>query len=298
MQAGLLVLAAALPLAAGDQPLNQVLSRVSEEAEVFRLTAPRLLAQEKLVQRTIKPPRRFRPRVGAGALAPPKPQYRTREVISEYAFGNFKESPGVLHEFRQVMSVDGRQLANIDKARETLTAGAHSADDRVKKRLLEKFEKYGLSGAAADFGQVLLLFTRQRLPDYTFTEERDGQVGADRARVLAFKQKSGSESLVIFRGRKALHQPLEGQLWVRADDSMPLRVVLTTSRMESGKSYTDEATVDYVLTPHGYVAPISVVHRGSIGSDVVVENTCEYTAFQVFKADAEVQFKGEAPLHK
>lgn len=291
MRAGLLLLLVALPsVARPDQPLEQALSRVSEEAEVFRQTAPKVLAQEKLVQRAIKPPRRFRPRLGTAALEPPKPQYRTREIISEYTFATLKNAPGALHEFRQVISVDNRRVLSPEKARRTLTSGIRSEDDRLKKRMLENFEKYGLTGAAADFGQILLLFTRRRLADYSFGWAGDGLIGADRARIIDFKQKGGDGSLVIFESRKALHQALEGQLWVRERDCLPLRIILRSQREDHGKPVRDEAQVDYVMTPHAYLAPASVTHREVWGPDLVVENVYRYSDFRIFQADAEVKF--------
>lgn len=291
MQAGILLLLAASVLSAADEALSRILDRVSEEAEVFRTTAPKTLAEEKLVQRSLKPPRRFRPRLGADAVAPPKPQYRTREVISEYGFAALKQTPGALHEFRQVISIDGRKVASPEKAHRRLLAGLRSDDDRAKQRLLEDFEEHGLRGAAADFGQVLLLFSRHRLADYQFTLSGRGQVGVDRATILSFKQIGGAGSLLIVGQRKVLHQPLEGQLWVSEKDSLPLRIVLASTRRDGQIEIREEATIDYLRTPLGYLAPASVVHREMSGNDLVVENRFEYSAFKIFKADADIKFK-------
>lgn len=294
MWAGPIILfACRLAGAAPDLPLQQLLSRVSEEAEVFQLMAPKTLSQETLVQRALKSPPRFRPRLGDAAAHPPKPQYRTREIISEYAFSTFKEAPNVLHEFRQVVSVDGRQITSREKARQTLAMGMRSDDDRLKKRLLETFEKHGLTGAATDFGQVLLLFTRRRLADYSFRYSGEGQIGADAARIVAFRQLGGAGSLLIFEKRKALHQPLEGELWIRRSDSLLLRVALRSLRKENNVAIRDEATVDYTMTPHGVVMPVSVVHRQSAGPDLVVENVFRYAPFRMFAADAEIKFTEE-----
>jgi hypothetical protein len=132
MRAGLLLLFALSTCASGPaQTLEQVLSRVSEKAETFHLAAPRLLAREKLVQRVLQPPPRFRPRVGNAALEPPKPQYRTRELISEYGFATFRDAPGALREFRQVVSADSRAVASPEKARRNLAQGLRSEDGSV-----------------------------------------------------------------------------------------------------------------------------------------------------------------------
>jgi hypothetical protein len=229
--------------------------------------------------------------MGNAALSPPKPQYRTREIISEYGFATLREAPGALHEFREVISVDNRQVVSAGKARENLASGLRSEDERARKRMLETFEKHGLTGAAADFGQVLLLFTRARLKEYSFGWAGSGQAGPERARIISFKQTGGKGALVIFAKRKAIHQPLEGFLWVRAKDGLPLRVVLSTQRQEHGRDLRDVAQVDYAMTPHGYLAPVSVTHRQTVGGDLVVENVYRYSAFRLFEADANVKFK-------
>src|SRR5262245_20621333 len=108
--------------------------RVAEEAEAFGKVARDVIAQETLQQRIRKAPTRFRPRVGASVMAPPKIEYQTRTIVSEYAFATFKDSPA-LHEFRQVVSVDGQALLKAEKARQSLTLGVRSQDDNVKKRM-------------------------------------------------------------------------------------------------------------------------------------------------------------------
>ena len=95
---------------------------------------------------------------------------------------------------------------------------------------------------------------------------------------------------MIIEKRKAIHQPLEGQLWVRASDGVPLRIVLVSEHDERGAAIRDESQVDYTMTPRGYLAPVSVVHRQTSGGQLVVEDVYEYSGFQMFQADAEVKF--------
>ena len=303
MRALLPVCAASLLTAAGlqgpppsrDGQIASILARVSEEAGVFQATAPKMISQETFQQRALKPPRRFRPRLGNAALQPPKPEYRTRTIVSEYGYSTFRDAPNALHEFRQVVSVDGRPLASQEKARRTLTMGLRSEDDALKKRMLEDFEKHGLVGAVTDFGQVLLLFGRRQLDDYTFRLEGDGMVGAEAATILHFEQRGGAGGLVIFEKRKAIHQPLEGQLWVRRADSRPLRVVLRTTTKDGDRVTRHEASVDYELSHHGVLVPVSVVHRQFVGSNLVVENVFRYSPFRLFSADTEMKFTDPAP---
>jgi hypothetical protein len=277
-------------LLAGDERLAVILGRLSEEAEIFAQMAPDMVAQETLKQRARKAPARFRPRAGKSVVQAPKPQYRSREIVCEYGYSAFREAPGVLHEFRQVVSVDGRRIASVEKARRTLSRGLRSDDDRLKKRMLEDFEKHGLIGAASDFGQVILLFGRRRLANYTFRIMGPGRIGADAALVVEFRQTGGSGSLLIFERRNALHQPLEGEIWVRQTDNLPLEVVLRSSRQQGGARIREEAKVDYVVSPHGALAPVSVVHREFAGDELVVENQYQYSSFRKFSSQSEIKF--------
>lgn len=296
MWAGLVLLGGAMlaggqtPSQMGDERLQAILSRVSEEAEVFLLAAPNLVGQETFQQRARKAPGRFRPRLGSAVMQMPKPRYSSREIVSEYGYSVLRGAPGQLHEFRQIVSIDGRQIRSAEKARTTLTLGLRSEDDRVKKRMVEDFKKHGLAEAAADFGPLLLLFGKRRLGNYSFGLSGSGRIGAEATLIVTFRQVGGTGSLLILEKRKALRQPLEGEVWVRQSDWLPLRIVLRSVRKEETYSVRDEATVDYVLSPHGVLVPVSVVHREFAGEELVVENLFRYSPFRKFTADTEIKF--------
>lgn len=270
-----------------------MVSRLSQEAEAFLNLAPQILAQETLQQKAVKAASRFRPRIGASALEKPKIQFQTREVISEYGYSTLQQSPNVLHEFRQVISVDGRKIATAEKARRTLTLGIKSEDDRMKKRMLEEFEKYGLIGAVVDFGQLIGLFSNRQIRNYEFTFGGGGRIGADTMLVLSYRQIAGPDILTIFRGREAIRQQLQGEVWFRQPDGLPLRITMISSRTEDKIPISDEAVVDYAPSSHGVVLPASVVHRGFYGGQLITENTFRYTPFRKFTADADVKFPEE-----
>ena len=276
---------------AGQPPqLDEILRRVSEEAEVFVRMAPAMFAEETLQQRARRPVPRFRPRIGDAALKPPPVEYQTREIVSEYGFAAFKESPSVLHEFRQVITVDSRQKLAPEKARQTLTLGIRSADDKVKKRMLVDFEKHGLIGTVTDFGQVILLFTRRRLEQYQFAIAGTTRLGAEPVVQVSFQQTEGTQSFTVFEGRRALHQPLRGEIWVRTPDLAPVRITLSAVRQDDKVAVRDEAAVDYVMSAHGVVLPAAVVHRQFRGEDLVAENVFRYATFRKFSAESEVKF--------
>src|SRR5882762_3433240 len=152
---------------AQDTLVTQALPQIAKQASKFWQIAPGYMAKETLKQRAaVMPKRKFR--IGGGAIDPPKPELKDREIVSYYSISSFRNSPEALHEFRQVVSVDGKTVAPeagvLEKFRTTLA----SPDDRSRKTMQADFEKTGLAIAATDFGQLVLLFTKSNLEKYTF----------------------------------------------------------------------------------------------------------------------------------
>ncbi len=297
IRTGVAAVACALAGGAQQDVLSKTLARVAEEAEAFYSAAPKLLGEETLRQRVVQGRSRFRPRIGSGAKVP-EPKFRTREIVSEYSYSTLRESPNALHEFREIISVDGREVKSRETARRTLTLGVTSQDDRLKKRMLENFEKHGLVGAATDFGQVILLFGKRRLGDYQFTFAGKATVREQDAVGFSFNQTEGKESITIFEGRRVIRRPLRGELWVGEKDYLPLRVVLTATREQDGRIVVDEARVDYTMSTHGVLLPERVVHQQRVSGQLVVENSFEYASFRMFTAETEVKFKELPPAEK
>jgi len=278
-----------LASAAGAQTLPEILSRVSEEADVFRHVAPQVLSEETLTQRALKPPPRFHPRVGAAAK-PLAVVWQTREIVSEYSFGTLKDAPESLHEFRQVVSVDGKPISAAAAARHSLALGLASASDHARKHMLEDFQKYGLTDAVVDFGPLLLLFTRRQTGNYHFELAGSDRIGADQVKIVSYMQVSGPDRMLVFQGRRAIHQPIQGRIYARVPDGVPLRITISESR-ENGKSaFRDEAVVDYTPNAQGFLAPAAVTHKGFAGDQLMVEDEFRYTAFRKFGADAAIKF--------
>jgi hypothetical protein len=266
-----------------------ILRRVSEEASVFARTAPNLVTEETLVQLSLRKKKRFRPRIGAAALRPPDVEYQTREIVSEYAYGSFRDSSG-LHEFRQVISVDGRKVQSQESARRTLVMGIRSRDDAALRELLKDFESHGLYGAATDFGQVLLLFTRDKLANYAFAAGGRKLLGADPVIVIQFRSLPGKGSLVVFDDKQAHYLEMSGELWVRAADYVPLRVTLRSPRTQDGTVLLTEASVDYAPSAQSVVTPVSALHREIVANVVTMENQFRYKPFQRFGSESDLKF--------
>ena len=287
------ILALALVSCATAQPtLQQLLSRVAEEAEVFRQNAPKSLSQETLEQRAVMAPSRFHLRAGAAAVAQP-PAYRiqVRQLVSEYSVGALKDSvSGDLVEFRQVISVDGHPVQSAESARHALSLGMQSADDRLRKRMIEEFAKHGLVDIATDYGLILLAFDKRGQANMKLSLGGETHIGAERARGIFWEQTSNAGAELEFRGRTAARRPMHGTLWVREPDGLPLRIEAMAETAEHDHSFRDEATVEYILSTHGFLTPVSVHHRHLVDDRLMTENLYRYEPFRLFSADTEIKF--------
>jgi hypothetical protein len=281
------------PARAADQ-LEAILQRVSEEAEVFQAMALSVVGRETLQQRARQKRSRFRLRVGDDAYNPPPVKFQNREIISEFGFGALADSPDSLMELREIVSVDGRQVAGRHKARETLTLGVRS-DDKAKKRMLRRFERHGLRGAATDFSQLILLFRRGNLGRYEFQTLRSDRSGADEVWVIGFRQKEGSESFTIFQGREAVHAVPEGEIWARKPDYVPLRITITTHHEEENGKHTARhtGTVDYRPSSYGVLLPASVRYEKYIDDELFVDSLASYGDFKMFAVETQIKFTPE-----
>ena len=257
---------------------------IARQASDFWHSAPDYMARETMKQKALTTQKR-RLRFGAKATEAPKPAMKDREIVSYYAISFFNARREALHEFRDIVSIDGKEPEGLGAApanvvRERLAATLSAKSDRAKQDLVDDFEKAALSVAATDFGQLILLFTRGNLSKYTFSLKSKQQVGVDRALVIGFQQNTGGESLRITEPGRKVNQPLSGELWVRESDYVPLRITLTSKHLDEGDEIRDEAQVDYLSRSRGVFLPAAIVYRRYIKNTMVVENIAEYTDWQ------------------
>jgi hypothetical protein len=278
----------------GDDLTDKMTARASEEAAAFIKIAPDLLGTETLHQRALKPPARFHPRIGAAATTPPPARWVEREIVSEYGFAIFSESAGAIHELRQVISVDGKKVAETKKAQDSLAKAITASDDAQKRAMLKEFEKQGLAGAVTDFGQLLLLFSARSLERYEFTPRQETTIGQDRALVWSYKQIDGPESLTLFEQSKLRHMRVGGEIRVRAADFLPLQISLVTQEGDAPQSIREEAVVTYHLSQeYGALLPFSTEHRELRNGEMVMENRIAYSEFHKFGASSGITFPVE-----
>src|ERR1700722_5550394 len=269
----------------------QLVSRVAEEAALFQENLPKSLTQETLSQKAWMPPSRFRPGGGASVVTVPKPRLIAHEVVSEYSVGPLKNSDSHnLFEFRRVISVDGKAVRTLESARRELTLGIRSQDDAVRKRMLQDYAKYGLVDVATDYGLILLAFTKRGMEGIEIKPAAEDRIGADAALIFNWKQSNADAGELEFRGRQAVRRALQGRLWVRAGDGLPLRVQAWAEYDQAKHHIRDEASVDYIPSAHGFLMPASVVHHHLVDHQLMTENLYRYEPFKLFAADSELKF--------
>jgi hypothetical protein len=198
-------------------------------------------------------------------------------------------------EFRQVLAVDGRRLQTTDSALRALSLGIQQGDDRVRKRMLEEFARNGLGDIATDYALILLAFTSRGQKQMEIAPAGHEFIGTDAAVSLAWHQKSSEGGVLEFHGQQSVHRALQGTLWVRASDGLPLRVNAWMEYVDAAKHVIrDEATVDYAMSQHGFLTPASVNHKHIVNGAVITENLYRYEPFRLFSTNSSIKF-GDIP---
>jgi hypothetical protein len=272
-----------LPTPAQDDPkLKEALYRLSREASQFWQTAPGFVGRETINQRVLTYQRK---RGKAEDISPDvkgKPRFKTQQIVSWYAFGSLRGSPEAVREFRRIYEIDGKPIDREAVAKSSFMADIASHEDEAKENLLKQFEKEILPGAATDFGQLVLLFSKTKLDKYSFQLTGESRVGADAALVIDFKQVAGNQALRIQDGGKKLAEKLQGQILAREGDYLPLRIALNSTREHKKNHIRDEAIVDYAVSA-GALLPASLTYRRFLNGDLIVESTYRYMSWEPLK---------------
>lgn len=283
----------AVLMATLDPRLTPILTRVSEEAQVFAQKAPKFLGVERMKQKGRAAPPRFKVRFGADPKDAPEAGFKTTELVSEYAFGALKAAPHEIRELRRVVAVNGKPVREKLRARLELAQGMASDADRVNRQMLQDLEAHGLIGAATDLGQMLLMFQRPALKDLEFDVRRlNDRIGNEPVTVLGYRQV-GDRLGRIYHGREMSRVALSGELWVRQSDFIPLRITADLPVTEGKNSVLHQMTVEYAPGPQGVVLPTRTSYLRRQNALLLVETTAEYTDFKMFSADADIKFLAE-----
>ena len=263
-----------------DARVTEAMYRVSKEASQLWQIAPGFIGRETLNQKALAHKRsRFRVGVGSEAGGLTEPMYQTREMLSFYGLGAFKGSPEALREFRETYAMDGAPVDDEKKARGKLAELLSAGENPAKQAAIAEFDKRCVAGSATDFGQLILLFTKTNVDKYTYEFGGDTRLGVDNAWMIQFKQQKGNESLHISDGGKKTAEKLQGEIWVRQGDFLPLRVVLNSTRTHNKNEVRDEAKVDYTVVS-GALLPAAIVYRRFLNDELVLESIYRYADWQ------------------
>jgi hypothetical protein len=234
-----------------------VMERLQQEADRFAELAPQIQGREILQQ-----------------TRPPKTQ---RQIISDYGFLALR--PGDIREVRQVQAVDGKMVKKHGDGLKDLAQSVMAADDKQRRKLLESFEKHGLSGVAVDFGPLILLFAGPSIQKFEFIFQRMDNANGSPAAVYRYEQIDGAGGLTIFSDGKPIRQKLRGELWAQPSDGVPMRIVLDSEHMEGKSKIRDFTFVDYSRSEFGPLLPVLVGHRQFNDRTPIVQDLFRYSNY-------------------
>ncbi len=256
-------------VAAADERTRKLAARLPEEAALFAREAVKYASEEKLTQRAV---------AESGELnGVTMKVWKNKLIVSRYAFVSFREAPEALREMRQIESIDGKP-AKGEKSLKAVADAVTANDERGKRKLLEDFEKAGLTGVATNLGQLLLLFSGRKIQNYDFSFQSQKFVGTDRVMVFTYAQTEGG-GMTTFRGKDTMRSKLSGELWVDGD-YRPLKVTLNSVvEAPDKKIIRQEMEVRYAPTLYPCVLPTVARHREFRDGIVEVETLYEYTPF-------------------
>lgn len=255
------------------------LDRLAEEAGVFERSAHRVVGIETLRQTV---PDGVQMGRGPRGILTRLPGL-TREIISEYGFISLDEPGGSLREVRQVLKVDGLAWNKPgSRGLNSLADQITARDDKGKRRLLERFEDHGLQGFATDFGQLILLFARDGMSKYEFRFDSADLSDPATLWIFTFQQLDGPQAITIYgEGKEPIRQKLNGKVWFRSTDKMPLRISLDTTHQSGADQIRDTAMVTYVLSDFGFLLPSKVLHQQFAGKQLLVTDEFTYSDFKL-----------------
>jgi hypothetical protein len=275
MRLGLIVgLAAVCASAQSPGAAQRVAERLAKEADLFDRSAHRVAGVETLRQTLPKGSRVARGKRGVETVLPEQ----VREVVSEYGFMAVDERGGSLKEVRMVQTVDGQRWSKGNKGLDSLAKTLSATDDKKKRSLLEGFEGFGLQGFVSDLGQLILLFSRGLASNYEiryFGKDMDEPL-----EMYEYTQLGGADALTVYEGKAPLRLKLQGKIWVRPSDMLPVKLSVENVREEKKSIIRDISVVEYVPSEFGFLLPKRIVHQQFVGEHLFVEDDFHYRDFK------------------
>jgi hypothetical protein len=253
---------------------KDALRRLVHEADAFAAKAPEFVGKETLQQTTLD--------VKNYALGPKPgqnwPPVIKKRIVSEYGF--LRLGPESVREMRQVLTVDGKPPKHSPKGLNSI-ALATQTSDKDRQKMLESFERNGLRGIATDFGPVLLIFAKGHSDRFEMLFNRLEQMDEIDTWVFRFAQIDGPGGMTIYEKGRPIKQRLAGELWVRATDYLPMRIILDSHHDgPKNEKMRDLSYVEYKMSEFGVLLPSRVVHQSWIEKRVDVEDLFTYSDYR------------------
>jgi hypothetical protein len=251
--------------------------RIAFYADQFSKIAPTLTAKETLEQVRLDEKKLVKPR----KKDEPWPPILKRTIVSKYGYA---ATPTGIREVRQIESVDGKPVRSGGNLLDALAAGVTAESDENRQKLLIDFEKNGLRGMVIDFAQIILLFSKGATEKYEFSYQNTEKAGEELFLVYRFEQIDGQQAVTIFNGKQPVKKRLQGEVWCRRSDLVPMRIFLQADHYEGKDLVRDMTTVDYGLAEN-MLFPGSVQHKQMRDGTVHVEDLFRYSDFRIAPRD-------------
>ncbi len=113
-------------------------------------------------------------------------------------------------------------------------------------------------------------------------------------RVFGYKQLDGPETVTVIeekRNDKVRHLRIEGELWVRSDNLVPVRIIMSARQGLGEDQVKEEASIDYAMSQFGALLPVKTDHRETRGGKIAAENQFVYSNFKKFGASSDIKFE-------
>lgn len=261
-------------LAQTAQDHQAAIARLGKEADLFERSAYRVIGIETLKQAVPAGVRIVRNARGTETALPAV----NREIVSDYGFISVDEPGGAIREVRKVRKVDGLTWKRRTSSLADLAKDLTTADDRGRRRQLERFEEFGLHGFVTDLGQLILLFARGNAARYEIVYDSTDDTGYH---VYRYQQLDGKEAFTIYgEGKQPTRQKLKGRVWFNPIDKMPVRISIEADRQVERIPIRDVSIVDYKMSSLGFVLPSHIVHQQFVGGALYVTDDFTYTKFR------------------
>jgi hypothetical protein len=271
------ILCCRILLAQHDDTKAAMLARLAREADLFERLAHRVQGKETLRQTLPHGTNYARGPRDSKIITPEV----VHEIVSKYGFLPVDEKGGSIREARMVLMVDGLRWSRGKKSLDSLAEEITVQGDKQSRRLLERWEEFGLRGFITDLGPLILLFARgnTKLYEFTFlsTDTTDPLVPIN---IYRYRQIEGPEKFTIHSDGQPIRQRMEGRVWVNAADQTPVRISFESNHDAKHARVHDVSIVNYEQSDFGCLLPVHITHQQFVDGELFVFDDFVYSDYK------------------